>query len=127
MNQTVSDVGLKTILEDQLKRANAEGLILKPAQDWKIGEHTLPVFFGLLNVEHGPIDAWVITAGGSTGYYNREHYPDMYDAVAQHIGRLVLDNKLKAVDMADGTVKQQRRRRRKPDEVRAEQTDHSHL
>ena len=102
MRATITDPGTKIILQHQLEKGKVTCMELFPVKDFQVQEHQLAVFTAMLSTQEGAIlNAWVLTVMGHSSYYNQENYPTPDDAVAQHLGKLVLEGKLSIVDVAD--------------------------
>lgn len=103
MKSTISDIGTKIIVENQLKLGRVQWLELTPFIDIICQEnHQFAVFSTTIATEDGVvIDAWVVTIMGNSAYYNQDFCPKPYDAVCQHIGMLAMQGKIAISDIPD--------------------------
>lgn len=102
MRATITDPGTEIILKDQLRRGKVTCVDLYPVKDVPVQDHQFAVFTGMLSTEDGAfLNAWIVTVMGESSFYNQDNYPKPDDAVAQHLGKLVLEGKLTIVDVAD--------------------------
>lgn len=118
MRDSIENPSVLNLLMVQLKMANVSWLDISPHRDFVIGDHIVPVFSGALS-KHAPdqryiMDAWLISAGGVSAYYNRDIYPNASDAVAQHIGRLAMEGRVKIVLPGDAAKPRRRASKKKP-------------
>jgi hypothetical protein len=92
---------VEAYVKSSLGRCGYQYLNIECMGDYVVRQYKLNqfvVYFGMMSKEgFKPFDAWVIYGGGDVGLYNFDNYPTVNDAVAQHIGRLVLDSKLEIV------------------------------
>ena len=108
MKTTITDPGTQFILEDQLRKDNLTWLELYPVTDYCVQDQQFAVFSATLcsssspDVVHGSVfDAWIVTIMGNSGLFNKDNFKSVEDAVGGHLGRLVLEGRLKVVDMVD--------------------------
>ena len=102
MRATITDPGTIIILQHQLEKGKMSCIELFPVKDSRVGEHQMAVFTGMLGMPDGAfLNAWIVTVMGNSGVYNQENYPQPDDAVAQHVGRMVLEGQLTIVDAID--------------------------
>lgn len=116
---TISDSGLVTILEKQMETAQMSLAFIEPVRDQHLFGHPFAIYVASLCDSNGCVyDAWVVSGGynGSDfpygGIYNKENYPKDQDALAAHVGRLVIDAHLKLVEPADDTGSKRKRSRK---------------
>lgn len=112
INPTITDTGLVTFLEMQLKRAGYSWLDIDPVEDREIGRYKFATFRADLCDPNGVVyGAWIVCGGPvrdqnavfpESSVYNQENYPTIERAIAQQIGWLVLDGRLKLVSHSDG-------------------------
>lgn len=110
MNTSISDPVNLVLLEEQLKAGGITKLNIGPITDFPFNKGKFAVYFATLCKEMIVFDAWLIMGGGDSGYYNHDNYPTIDDAMAQHIGRLVMAGKVNVLEQQD--EKRQVRRRR---------------
>lgn len=101
MRATIHDPGTEIILRNQLDKSGATIVDLVPVRDIEVQGHQFAVFSSILSTNGAFLNTWVVTIMGHSGYYNHENYPSQEDAVAQHLGRLVLEGALTVVDTVD--------------------------
>ena len=117
MKATINDPGLISILEDQLRAANMSWLQILPKRDQYVFDHVFAIYTSSLCDGNGAVfDAWIVSGGYNGegpfpfgGIYNLENFPTEEDALAAHIGRLVLDGNLKLLPQSDGKPKPRKR------------------
>lgn len=100
MKATITDPGLQVILEQQLRTAKISWLDIASHSDHVVCGYPFAIYNAALSSENGAMfDAWLVSGGGQDdfpygGIYNRENYPDLEDALAAHIGKLVLSDQV---------------------------------
>lgn len=92
---SVTNTAVRYVVREQLKTAGMASLDLDPVKDECINGHIFAVFSSCVIQDNSVYDAFIVSGGGLSTIYNRENYPQYSDAVAAHIGRLVLDGKFK--------------------------------
>ena len=115
MRQTVHDVGMKLIIESQLKAGGLSVLDLRPFKDITVGEHSLAVYTGCICKSsedcNQVMDIWLVSACGFSRYYNQVNYPTPEEAVAQQLGQLAMEGLVKVVDTVNAPRKRRSRKR----------------
>ena len=110
MKLSVTNAALLDEVKGQLEAGGFEHLRLDPLVDFAINDLVLPVYWVTLAEKIGSdlkvVDAWLIVSEVQTHrgpvrdvyFYNNSNYDDVQGAVAQHLGTLVLEGKLKLVN-----------------------------
>jgi len=104
MIATINDPGLISVLESQLRNAGMSWLEIIPQCDRHVYGHPFAIYrSSLCNTDGVVFDAWIVSGGQSSNelpfgsLYNLDNYPVKEEALASHIGRLVLGTHLQLV------------------------------
>jgi len=113
MRNTIADPGLLMLIKIQLRHAKFVYLDDPiPCIDYNVQGVNLAIYTAFLSTEStgGVFDAWLVTGGDITGFYNRECFTTIKDAAIQHVGRLVLDGNFKFVDPSNARKRSRSKR-----------------
>lgn len=95
MKNSIHENGLDITLKSNLISAGFNLIYeIMKIRDYCVGGHTFAVFSTQISNDTRIMNVWLIVGCNHSGYYNQDYYEDAFDAVLNHIGRCVKENKM---------------------------------
>jgi hypothetical protein len=96
MKNTTQDLRIIPIIIEQLNHQKISVLDTPfRFKEVDIQGELFTVYHATLSREERVFDAWIILGLELTGYYNQENYPNMNEALANHIGTQIISGACK--------------------------------